>query len=97
MALACAALVGGGGKSPWRGPVSVILLACTAVLPLLASRHMPLFGLACVVLTAEHIADAWDRTLPVVRVPVLGLSRLFCRRRSRDSCFPTEFSMRAYR
>jgi len=70
MALACAALVGGGGKSPWRGPVSVILLACTAVLPLLASRHMPLFGLACVVLTAEHIGDAWDRTLPVVRVPV---------------------------
>jgi hypothetical protein len=47
-----------------RSPVLLTLFACTSFLPLIAARHMPLFGLACAVLTAEHIADAWKRVLP---------------------------------
>jgi hypothetical protein len=47
-----------------RRPVAVILFACTAMLPLIASRHMPLFGLSCAVLIAEHIGDMWDRASP---------------------------------
>jgi hypothetical protein len=49
-----------------RSPVLVTLFACTAFLPLIASRHMPLFGLTCAVLAAEHIADVWNRASPVV-------------------------------
>jgi hypothetical protein len=49
-----------------RSPVLVTLFACTAILPLIATRHMPLFGLSCAVLTAEHIADMWDRASPVL-------------------------------
>jgi hypothetical protein len=47
-----------------RRPAVVILFACTAMLPLIASRHMPLFGLSCAVLIGEHIADMWDRGAP---------------------------------
>jgi len=52
-----------------RSPVLVTLFTCTAFLPLIAARHMPLFGLACAVLTAEHIADVWHRVLPPRAVP----------------------------
>jgi len=52
-----------------RNPVLVTLFTCTAFLPLIAARHMPLFGLACAVLTAEHIADVWHRVLPPRAVP----------------------------
>ena len=51
-----------------RSPVLITLFACTALLPLIASRHMPLFGLTCAVLTAHHVADVWDRTSPVLSV-----------------------------
>jgi hypothetical protein len=47
-----------------HSPVLVALFTCTAFLPLIAARHMPLFGLACAVLTAEHVADVWRRALP---------------------------------
>jgi hypothetical protein len=47
-----------------RSPVLITLFTCTVFLPLLAARHMPLFGLACAVLTAEHVADVWRRVLP---------------------------------
>jgi hypothetical protein len=47
-----------------RSPVLVALFACTAFLPLIATRHMPLFGLACAILIAEHVADVWQRMLP---------------------------------
>ena len=49
-------------------PILITLFACTALLPLIASRHMPLFGLTCAVLTAEHVADVWDRASPVLNV-----------------------------
>ena len=49
-----------------RSPILITLFACAAVLPLIASRHMPLFGLACAVLAAEHVADVWDRAPPVL-------------------------------
>ena len=51
-----------------RSPVLITLFACTALLPLIASRHMPLFGLTCAVLTGHHVADVWDRTSPVLSV-----------------------------
>jgi hypothetical protein len=51
-----------------RSPILIILFACTAISPLIAARHMPLFGLTCAVLTAEHIADVWDRAAPAQNV-----------------------------
>ena len=52
-----------------RSPVLITLFACTALLPLIASRHVPLFGLTCAVLTAEHVADVWDRASPALSMP----------------------------
>lgn len=52
-----------------RSPLLLALFVCTALMPLLARRHMPLFGLTCVVLTAEHIADVWDRASPPIKGP----------------------------
>jgi hypothetical protein len=47
----------------WRerrlGPIAV--LCCMALVPLLAYRHGPLFGLAIPLLAGEHIGDAWNR------------------------------------
>jgi hypothetical protein len=40
------------------------ILAFTALLPLQAVRHLPLFAIACGVLTAEHLADAVERSWP---------------------------------
>ncbi len=37
------------------------MLACTGVLPLLAQRHLPLFALAWSLVSADHLADAWQR------------------------------------
>lgn len=51
-----------------RSVVLVILFACTAILPMIAGRHLPLFGLACAVLVADHIADAWDRGMPALHL-----------------------------
>jgi len=61
LAVSCAGLIFSRKE---RRPAVVILFACTAMLPLIASRHMPLFGLSCAVLIAEHIADMWDRSAP---------------------------------
>lgn len=49
-----------------RSPVLITIFGCTALLPLIAGRHMPLFGLTCAVLTAEHVADVWNRASPVL-------------------------------
>ena len=38
-----------------------MILIVTAALPLVSSRHYPLFALALVVLAGEHIADVWTR------------------------------------
>ena len=58
-----------------RSPILVIVFACTAVLPLMAARHMPLFGLTCAVLTAEHVADIWDRAAPARSVSTNNASQ----------------------
>jgi hypothetical protein len=47
-----------------RRPSLIAVLVCTALVPLLAHRHVPLFGLAAVVLAGEHVADVWNRWLP---------------------------------
>jgi hypothetical protein len=48
-----------------RRPGLIAVLVCTAIVPLVAHRHTPLFGLATVVLAGEHIADVWNRWSPV--------------------------------
>lgn len=40
------------------------VLACTAVLPLQAIRHLPLFAVAFGILAAEHLSDAVERSWP---------------------------------
>jgi hypothetical protein len=47
-----------------RNPVLIALAACTALLPAIASRHLPLFGLASAVFVAEHIGAVWDQLAP---------------------------------
>ena len=42
-------------------PSTIAVLLATAVLPLVALRHLPLFGLAFAVFAAEHLADVWNR------------------------------------
>jgi hypothetical protein len=56
-----------------RGPESLLILFVTAVLPAVSGRHFPLFALALLVLAAEHVADAWDRSLPPLPDPALPL------------------------
>jgi hypothetical protein len=44
-----------------RRPGPIAVLCCMALVPLLAYRHGPLFGLAIPLLAGEHIGDAWNR------------------------------------
>ena len=44
-----------------RSPALVAVLACTAILPFQAFRHLPLFAVAVPVIAGEHIAAAWSR------------------------------------
>jgi hypothetical protein len=44
-----------------RRPALLAALVCTALLPLQAVRHLPLFALAFAFLAAEHLADIWPR------------------------------------
>src|SRR5262249_2098100 len=50
-------LAGSGRRKAEVIPV----LSLTAVLPLISSRHYPIFALTLIVLGGEHIADALDR------------------------------------
>jgi hypothetical protein len=61
LALASAGVIFSKGE---RNPVLIALTACTALLPAIASRHLPLFGLACAVFIAEHIGHVWERAAP---------------------------------
>jgi hypothetical protein len=47
-----------------RHPVLLTLFAITALLPLLAVRHLPLFCIACVMLVGPHAEDGWLRLVP---------------------------------
>jgi len=44
-----------------RIPALILVFGCASLLPLVAFRHLPLFGLAVAVLAGEHMGDAWDR------------------------------------
>ena len=48
-----------------RKPAAVLILVLTAILPLIAHRHYPLFALSLVVLGGVHIADAWNQWRPL--------------------------------
>jgi hypothetical protein len=47
-----------------RRPALTAVLLVSALLPLHAQRHLPLFGLAFAVLASEHLADVLNRALP---------------------------------
>jgi hypothetical protein len=47
-----------------RRPVLLIIFGITALLPWMAIRHLPLFCIASLVLTGEHVGSAWNRALP---------------------------------
>ena len=47
-----------------RSASSILVLAVTAVLPIIAARHYPLFALVLIVMAGGHIADAWNRWWP---------------------------------
>ena len=42
---------------------TIAVLFAVALLPLVALRHLPLFGLAFAVFAGEHLADFWDRAI----------------------------------
>jgi hypothetical protein len=47
-----------------RKPAVVFMFLVLCFMPHLASRHLPLFALGALVLTAEHIADVWEHYAP---------------------------------
>ena len=59
-----------------RSPVMVILFAFAALLPLAASRHVPLFGLAVAVLAGEHVGDVWEQWSPERNATEKGFSQI---------------------
>jgi hypothetical protein len=61
-------IVGLVGSRRRRSPEAVAILGLTSLLPILASRHYPLFALALIVLGGEHIADTANRWWPPARM-----------------------------
>jgi hypothetical protein len=58
-----------------RRPALVVVVVCTAILPLLSIRHTPLFAVAAPTLAGEHLADAAARLLswgPFARLATTG-------------------------
>ena len=49
-------------------PALIAAFACTAVLPMIALRHLPLAAMAAAVFAGEHLAAAWD-ALAAARSP----------------------------
>ena len=47
-----------------RRPVILILFGIIALLPLMAIRHLPLFCIASLIFTGEHVGSAWNRMRP---------------------------------
>lgn len=52
-----------------KRPGAMVVLAITAIVPLLAIRHLPLFALAGVVMGGEHLAGVFGRRPPAGRTP----------------------------
>jgi hypothetical protein len=63
--LGAASLALAGSRRP-RSIALLAVFACTAVAPLQALRHLPLFALAFAIVGGEHLADAWQRWSPRV-------------------------------
>jgi hypothetical protein len=58
-----------------RKPALVLVVVCTAILPLLSIRHIPLFAVAAPTLAGEHLANAAARLLswgPFARLATSG-------------------------
>lgn len=47
-----------------RRPVLLTLFGINALLPLMAVRHLPLFCIASLVFTSEHVASTWNSVRP---------------------------------
>ena len=47
-----------------RRPALLAVLLVTAILPMLALRHLPLFALSFAVIVGDHLADVWNRWSP---------------------------------
>jgi hypothetical protein len=62
-ALAASIVAIAASKRP-RRPALLAVLLVTALLPLQALRHLPLFALSLVILAGEHLADVWSRWSP---------------------------------
>jgi hypothetical protein len=62
--LLAAAIVGWVYSRRERSLPLLIVFACVAVQPLLAVRHISLFVVAAIVLTATHWGDVWNRWFP---------------------------------
>ncbi len=58
-----------------RRPAPLLVLACTAVLPLLARRHLALFALSFAVFLADHVSSAWAVGAPSADGSAAGESR----------------------
>jgi hypothetical protein len=56
-----ASIVGIAYSRRTRRPFALLAFAVLAVLPLIASRRLPLFALGVLFLAGGHIADAWQR------------------------------------
>ncbi len=61
LGLLAVGILGLFGSGRRREPAGILIFSVTAVLPLVASRHYPLFAMSLVVLVGGHIADAWAR------------------------------------
>jgi hypothetical protein len=61
LGLVAIGVVGLIGSRRRRAPEVVLIFCVATVLPLVSERHYPLFALALIVLTGEHIADVWNR------------------------------------
>lgn len=76
--LAAACLLGLSLSRRPRAASLVAVCACASLLPLIAVRHLPLFAVATLMISAEHMWDAWEwRTGPHSTAPsrlVVGVS-----------------------
>jgi len=52
------------GSTRPRRPALLAVLLVTALLPMQALRHLPLFALSFAVLVGEHLSDVWNRWSP---------------------------------
>ena len=62
LAIGIAGLAGSGRR---RTPETIVIFSVAALLPFIANRHYPLFALTLVVVSGEHITDAWNRCRPL--------------------------------